>query len=116
MYPQPSGRQLETVIAYDLVRRTGDKNRQAGFARQRMRTEGGRCRRDNFRALAQRVEVDATEVRIIGSKKVLVPRLIAAESAKTVGFGVPSLIRNGAPRSMKMGTIVSPWRYDAVAC
>jgi hypothetical protein len=23
---------------------------------------------------------------------------------------------NGAPQSMKMGTIASPWRYDAGAC
>ncbi len=23
---------------------------------------------------------------------------------------------NGAPRPMKMGTIVSPWRYDAGTC
>jgi site-specific DNA recombinase len=36
-----------------------------------MRTESGGYRRDHLRALAQRVEVDAKEVRIIGSKSVL---------------------------------------------
>ena len=34
-------------------------------ARKRMRTESGGYRRDHLRALAQRVEVDAKEVRII---------------------------------------------------
>jgi len=37
-------------------------------ARKRMRTEDGGYRRDHLRALAQRVEVDAKEVRIMGSK------------------------------------------------
>ena len=37
-------------------------------ARKRMRTESGGYRRDHLRALAQRVEVDAKEVRIMGSK------------------------------------------------
>jgi len=36
-----------------------------------MRTESGGYRRDHLRALAQRVEVDAKEVRIIGVKSVL---------------------------------------------
>jgi hypothetical protein len=36
-----------------------------------MRTESGGYRRDHPRALAQRVEADAKEVRIIGSKSVL---------------------------------------------
>jgi len=40
-------------------------------ARTRMRTESGGYRRDHLRALAQRVEVDAKEVRIMGSKSVL---------------------------------------------
>jgi len=30
-------------------------------------------------------------------------------------FGVPVLYRSGASRPMKMGTIASPWRYDAAA-
>ncbi len=35
-------------------------------------------------------------------------------SAKTTGFGGDSVFRSGAPRPMKMGTIASPWRYDAM--
>jgi site-specific DNA recombinase len=57
-----------------------------------MRTESGGYRRDHLRALAQRVEVDAKEVRIMGSKSVLLRTLVAASSAKTVGFGVPSSV------------------------
>ncbi|UPK35259.1 recombinase family protein [Bradyrhizobium sp. 186] len=61
-------------------------------ARRRTRTESGGYRRDHLRALAQRIEVDAKEVRIMGSKNVLLRTLVAAESAKTVGFGVPSFV------------------------
>jgi site-specific DNA recombinase len=51
---------------------------------------GYRC--DHLRALAQRVEVDAKKVRIMGSKSELLRTLVAASSAKTVGFGVPSFV------------------------
>jgi site-specific DNA recombinase len=61
-------------------------------ARRRMRTESGGYRRDHLRALAQRVGVDAKEVRIMGSKSVLLRTLVAASSAKTAGFGVPSSV------------------------
>jgi site-specific DNA recombinase len=61
-------------------------------ARRRMRTESGGYRRDHLRALAQRVEVDAKEVRIMGSKSVLLRTLVAASSAKTAGFCVPSFV------------------------
>jgi hypothetical protein len=64
----------------------------AGQARRRMRSESGGYRRDHLRALAQRVEVDTKEVRIIGSKSVLLRTLVAASSAKTAGFGVPSFV------------------------
>jgi hypothetical protein len=47
---------------------------------------------DHLRALAQRIEVDAKEVRIIGSKRVLLRTLVATESAKTAGFGVPGFV------------------------
>jgi site-specific DNA recombinase len=57
-----------------------------------MRTEGGGYRRDHLRALAQRVEVDTKEVRILGSKSVLLRTLVAASSAKTAGFGVTSFV------------------------
>jgi site-specific DNA recombinase len=65
------------------------------FARQgrkRMRTETGGYRRDHLRALAQRVEVDAKEVRIMGSKSELLRTLVTASSAKTAPFGVPSFV------------------------
>jgi site-specific DNA recombinase len=61
-------------------------------ARNRMRTESGGYRRDHLRALAQRVEADAKEVRIMGSKSVLLRTLVAASSAKTAGFCVPSFV------------------------
>jgi site-specific DNA recombinase len=61
-------------------------------ARKRMRTDSGGYRRDHLRALAQRIEVDAKEVRIMGSKSVLLRTLVAASSAKTAGFGVPSFV------------------------
>ena len=64
----------------------------ASQARRRMRTESGGYRRDHLRALAQRVEVDAKEVRIMGSKSVLLRTLVAASSAKTAAFGVPSFV------------------------
>lgn len=50
-----------------------------------MRTESGGYRRDHFRALAQRIEVDEKEVRIMGWKSVLLRALVAASSAKTAG-------------------------------
>jgi hypothetical protein len=34
---------------------------------------------------------------------------------KSALTGANSVFRSGAPWSMKMGNIVSPWRYDAVA-
>jgi site-specific DNA recombinase len=61
-------------------------------ARKRMRTENGGYRRDHLRALAQRVEVDRKEVRIIGAKSELLRTLVAASGAKTAGFGVPSFV------------------------
>ena len=64
----------------------------ARTARKRMRTESGGYRRDYLRALAQRVEVDAQELRIMGSKSELLRTLVAASSAKTAGFGVPSSV------------------------
>jgi hypothetical protein len=65
---------------------------RASQACRRMRTGSGGYRRDQLRALAQRVEVDAKEVRIMGSKSVLLRTLVAASSAKTAGFGVPSFV------------------------
>jgi site-specific DNA recombinase len=65
-------------------------------ARKGMRTESG-YRRDHLRALAQRVEVDAKEVRIMGLKSELLRTLAAASGAKTAGFGVPSFVLKWLP-------------------
>jgi len=64
----------------------------ARMARKRMRIESGGYRREYLRALAQRVEVDAAELRIMGSKNEQLRTLVAASSAKTAGFGVPSFV------------------------
>jgi site-specific DNA recombinase len=64
----------------------------ASQARRRMRTESGGYRRDHLRALAQRIEVDAKEVRIMGSKSVLLRTLVSASGVKSAGFGVPSFV------------------------
>ena len=66
--------------------------RFARTARERIKIDGGGYRRDHLRALAQRVEVDAKEVRIMRAKSVLLCNLVAASSAKTAGFGVPSSV------------------------
>ena len=50
--------------------------------------ESGGHRRDHLRALTQRIEVDAKEIRIRGSKSELLRTLAAASSAKSAGFGV----------------------------
>src|SRR5215471_8859807 len=67
-------------------------------ARRRTRTESGGYRRDHLRALAQRIEVDAKEVRIMGSKSILLRTLVAASRAKTAGFGVPNFVPNWRAR------------------
>jgi site-specific DNA recombinase len=66
-----------------------------------MLTEAGGYRRDYLRAPAQRVEVDARKLRIMGSKSELLRTLVAASSAKTPGFGVPSSYRSGAPDTIR---------------
>jgi hypothetical protein len=35
-----------------------------------------------------------------------------AKGAKSAVFGANVAFRSGAPRSMKVGNIASPWRYD----
>jgi hypothetical protein len=97
--------------AQDAIERTGPSitpqalKTFARQARKRMRTESGGYRRDHLRALAQRVEVDAKEVRIMGSKSELLRTLVAASSAKTAGFSVPSFVpkwRGNDPNSAKV--------------
>src|SRR3546814_5949758 len=65
----------------------------ASTARRRIRLEGGGYRRDHLRALAQRVEVDKGEVRIMGSKSNLL-RVLAANGVGTAVGGVPNLVPN----------------------
>jgi len=57
-------------------------NAFARVAGQRMRQNGGGYRRDHLRALAQRVEVADTEVRIMGSKSELLRALVADSGGK----------------------------------
>jgi DNA invertase Pin-like site-specific DNA recombinase len=61
-------------------------------ARKRMRTGRGGYRRDHLRALAQRIEVDEKEVRIMGSRSALLRTLVAVSSVKSAAFGVPSFV------------------------
>jgi hypothetical protein len=63
-----------------------------------MRTAPG-YRRDHLRALGQRIEIDAKEVRIMGLKSELLRTLVAASGAKTAGFGVPSFAPKWLPRA-----------------
>jgi site-specific DNA recombinase len=57
-----------------------------------MRTGSGGYLRDHLRALTERVEVDAKDVRIMGSKSAPLRTFVAASSAKTAGFRVPSFV------------------------
>ncbi len=49
-------------------------------------------RRDHLRALAQRIEVADTEVRIMGSKSELLHTLVAASGGKSAASGVQSSV------------------------
>jgi hypothetical protein len=51
--------------------------------------------------IADLSDVNAKEVRIMGSKSELLRTLVAASSAKTVGFGVPVLYRSGAHEEIR---------------
>ena len=90
--------------AQDAIKRSGPSitpqalKTFARQARKRMRTESGGYRCDHLRALAQRVEVDAKEVRIMGSKSELLRTLVAASSAITAAFGVPSFVPKWSAR------------------
>src|SRR4249920_3005630 len=57
------------VVKSDGGERCGKVGTRFPQARKRMRTESGDYRRDHVRALAQRIEVDAKEVRINGVEK-----------------------------------------------
>jgi site-specific DNA recombinase len=62
-----------------------------------MRTENGDYPRKHPRALAQGVEVDTTEIRIIESKARCCVRSWPFQSAKTAGFGMPSFVPKWRP-------------------
>jgi site-specific DNA recombinase len=67
----------------------------ATFARhagKRMRDAAGGYRRDHLQALAQRVEADDREVRIMGHKSALLRALVASGGGKTAGICVPSFV------------------------
>jgi hypothetical protein len=66
----------------------------AATARERIRISGGGYRRDHLRALAQRVEVADSEIRIMGSKSNLLHTLAAASGARPA---VP-VVRSSVPR------------------
>jgi len=80
------------------------------------RTESGGYRRDHLRALAQRVEVDAKEVRIMGSKTELLRTLVAASSGGVLAC--PVLYKSGAPVRIKLRTrilLISLFNFGPVA-
>ena len=56
----------------------------AATARELIRLDGGGYRRDHLRALAQRVEVEEGEVRIMGSKSRLLQTLVAGSGVNAV--------------------------------
>ncbi|MBV8792470.1 MAG: hypothetical protein JO237_10500, partial [Pseudolabrys sp.] len=77
----------------------------ARTARKRMRTENGGYRRDHLRALAQRVEVDQKELRIMGSKSVLLRTLVADFKRKNGWFW----------RAQLCTEVAHPTRFERVA-
>jgi site-specific DNA recombinase len=77
----------------------------ARTARERMRLQGGGYRRDHLRALAQRVEVGDSEVRIVGLKGNLLQRL-SATGVKSATPGVGgSVLKWRRERPTNIGTI-----------
>jgi hypothetical protein len=82
----------------------------AATARARMRIDGGGYRRDHLRALAQRVEVADSEVRIMGSKSDLLRTLAATSGVKSATPGV----RSSVPR-WRGGAFTEPNRSSRTA-
>jgi hypothetical protein len=76
----------------------------ARTARKQMRTEGGGYRRDYLRALVQRVEVDAQELRIMGSKANCTAPLSPLQAQKRRVLACPVLYRSGATFRAKLRT------------
>src|ERR1700739_4137701 len=67
-------------------------------ARERMRLAGGGDRRDHLRARAQRVEVGDGEVRIMGSKSVLLKTLATKTGGLPATGGVPASVLKWRPQ------------------
>jgi site-specific DNA recombinase len=57
-----------------------------------MRTRNSGYRRDHPHALGSASKVDVKQIRIMGSKGVLLRSLVAASSAKTAGFCGPGFV------------------------
>ena len=68
----------------------------ARTARKRMRTDSGGYRRDHLRALAQRVEVNQKELRIMGSKARFCARSSPLKAQKRRVLACPALYQSGA--------------------
>lgn len=66
-------------------------------ARRRMRTPSGAFRRDHLRALAQRVEVADSEVRIMGSRVGLLRALTVAQGGQMAAPTVPTFVPKWRP-------------------
>jgi hypothetical protein len=64
----------------------------ADAGRKRLRGPNGGYRRDQLRALAQRIEVAEGEVRIMGSRSELLRTLAASGGAKSAARGVSSFV------------------------
>jgi hypothetical protein len=69
-------------------------------------------RSDHLRALAQRIEIDQKELRIMGSKSSC-GRSSLLKAQKRRVLACPVLYRSGAPDRMKLGTLMSLFaRYN----
>ncbi len=87
----------------------------AQAARLRMRVAGGGYRRDHLRSLAQRVEVDTGEVRIMGSKSILLQTLAAQDSSGTRLGPVPSFVPNWCTK-LDSNQWPPDYESDALSC
>jgi hypothetical protein len=58
------------------------------------------------------VAVHSIALHFTGIAMVACGRNRTGRKGKSAAFGGDSVYRSGAPRSMKMGNIASPWRYE----
>src|SRR5262249_9093759 len=97
---------LDAARAEDALNRSGPAitpqtlKALARAARKGMRTESG-YRRDNLRALAQRVEVDAKEIRIMGPRACSCARSSPRRAQNRQCLECPVLYRSGAPEEIR---------------